>query len=127
MGFTAYATVNRTYAAYQQVLFDAVLNNEGFGYQQSSSMFICPVDGLYVFAASLCSRSTGFNAVIKKESQALLSVKSHDGHEDQGMVTVVVQCLATERVWVRTNAHDGTAISSDEQRYVTFSGFLINY
>ena len=127
IGFTAYATADRTYTAYQQVLFDAVLNNESFGYQQSSSQFICPVDGLYVFAASLCSSSSSFSADIMKESQRLLSVKSHDGHVDQGMVTVVAQCSAAERVWVQTNSYDGTAISSENERYVTFSGFLINY
>ena len=127
IGFTAYANVERFYQPAQQVLFDSVINNEGLGYQQTTSIFICPVDGLYMFATTLCSNSTEFSADILKENERMATVKSHNGHEDQGMVNVVVECAGSERVWVKVNTEEGKVILSEESRYTTFSGFLINY
>ena len=127
IGFTAYANVERNYQPYQQVVFDTALENEGYAYQPASSIFICPLGGLYVFTTSICSNASYFSVDIVKESQRLLTARAHGSHDDQGMVSVVTRCGEAERVWVQVNARTGTAISNDTERYVTFSGFLINY
>ena len=127
VGFTAYASADRDYLAYQHVLFDSVIINEGLGYQTNSSFYICPVDGLYVFGTSLCSSYSDFSVDIMRETQRLLTSRAHAGHVDQGMVSVVTECAQAERVWVRLNARDGTVMSSEAERSSTFSGFLINY
>lgn len=53
--FSAYATVDRSYAPGSTLLFDGVITNVGGAYNTDTSEFLCPVRGYYLVSASLLS------------------------------------------------------------------------
>ena len=50
VAFDAYMTTNTTLPVNQPVKFDGVDLNEGNGYDQTTGIFTCPVDGVYQFS-----------------------------------------------------------------------------
>ena len=130
MGFSVYVTdETKEYAPGQQIEFAGTVSNIGQHYQNRSHMFICPVDGLYIFTVSFVSVASDvqYNATIMYENTMLTSAVTHVPNNDQGQALAVTSCYAGERVWVQKqtgtgtiNAHDGS-----DERLSSFSGYLI--
>ena len=47
VGFTAYASANERYGAYDTVVYDTVVTNYGGAYDSDTGIFTCPVTGDY--------------------------------------------------------------------------------
>ena len=45
VGFTAYASANEHYDAYETIIFDTVVTNYGGAYDSDTGEFTCPVKG----------------------------------------------------------------------------------
>ena len=130
LGFSAYLSDTSTYKIGQQLLFAGTVTNVGNHYQVASSLFICPVDGLYAFSSYLVSDGSGYPDVgshILLEGIPLTSIKAHASNDDQGQAFCVTSCYAGERVWVENYLQD-TLVQANYgtgEKFSSFNGFLI--
>ena len=128
VGFTASPMVERSYDADETVLFDDVLTNIGGAYDAASSVFTCPINGLYLFSMTLHADNDGYaQAGIEKEGQRLVNAFA-DKHADAATSSsnqALVQCLAGERVSVTTHSRTGQMLYAFS--YSTFSGMLVSH
>ena len=131
IGFSAYLTnQTRFYSEGEQIQFPATLTNVGYHYQAESSLFVCPVDGLYAFATFLVSidYNPNYSATIMHEGAALTSALTHtDGNHDQGQALTVTSCYAGDRVWVQKLTEVSPIKADDDagEKLSSFSGYLI--
>ena len=130
IAFTAGASTTRNYSAEQTVLFDDVLSNFGGGYDPVSSMFTCPVSGVYVISLTVTSfagdkRIQG--EIFKEASRHTAALADdHTNAVTSGSATAVLSCEAGERIWVRSyNANSEMHGSNDCCRKSSMSCFLL--
>ena len=128
VGFSAYATQNRDYNAGDLVLFDGVDTNIGGYYQSSSSTFLCPVDGVYVFSASLLTTEEDkyMTFRIMKEDVVIAGAFGEDipAVRFADSAVAVTECLIGQKVWVKS-IHDNSRMYGSAAHYSMFSGFLL--
>ena len=122
---------HRNYGEHETILFNEVLSNFGGGYDPVSSMFTCPVSGVYVISLTVAS-SIGekrLQAQIYKEA-TLHTTALADDHADAvttGSMTSVLSCEAGERIWVRSQNTDSQMNGSGGCcRRSSVSGFLLH-
>ena len=103
--------------------FPDIVTNVGSFYNIDTSVFQCPVNGLYLFSISVeTNEDYPINAGIVKEGYDLLYAVAHLDDYEQGSTTVMVECSASERVWVECLT-DGDRM--EQGRQSSFSGILI--
>lgn len=85
----------------------------GGGYHPSTSLFIAPLSGIYIFSASIMSSLRDTHAVhvgILKNGTYLAGVyagkSSTDGGPEQGSVTLTTHLNVGDEVWVQHHVHD---------------------
>ena len=107
-----------------------MLSNFGGGYDPVSSMFTCPVSGVYVISLTVMS-PPGTNFIqgqVMKETEIYTSTLADD-HSDaytSSSTTSVLRCEAGERIWVRSDNENSVMYGSGAQhRLSTVSGFLL--
>ena len=99
--------------------------NEGQAYDTVTHVFICPVNGIYLFQSALMSN---YNEEIQTEMVkdgtpiARLYAKGTSAH-DQGFNSATIQCKQGEHVWVRVKEHHGTTVYNG--LYSSFSGHIL--
>ena len=134
IGFTARdeSGVDRVYNRDEIIVFNSVLTNVGNNYQNDTSTFICPVDGMYSFSVGLHNvqdefTSQNFEVDLMMEGQHLVTVfiNYEDNHQSTG--NVVVECLKGYRVWAQCNVNLGCEIRNVGGYYFNyFTGYLIH-
>ena len=128
IGFSAYATAIRDYGANDIILFDQVVSNFGEHFQAANSVFLCPVDGVYIFSVNVQStNSYSIAGAIMKETEVLLGFfsGSNDGSNDTGSTLGVTDCKKGEKIWVKSYG-GGYQMNGSSKRYSSFSGFLLH-
>jgi hypothetical protein len=126
VGFTA--LVNKPLAnltVNQVIKFDHAITNVGGAYVPRTGQFICPLNGLYQFAASIVSKGSGKNVEIEIVREGKLLVKIHaTGYaHDTGSQIVIIHCIEGQKVWVRHHAGTNSKATVAANSY--FSGHLI--
>ena len=128
IGFTAFATVSRNYGHQDVVLFDDVISDFGGYYDTNSSIFICPLNGVYGFGTSIYAGSTYFmNVRIMREKSIIvgLQVQEIPEYGNTGATLTVSECLAGEKIWVMS-ASDDTRMYGHITKKSVFYGFLLH-
>ncbi|XP_053378356.1 uncharacterized protein LOC123524627 [Mercenaria mercenaria] len=129
VAFTAYLSDHASGLGRDHTIpFDKVLLNEGQAFDTVLHVFICPVNGTYVFQSALMSSHTEhIQTEIVKDNNALVrmyaagATGSHGF--DQGFNSAIVQCYKGERVWVRVRNRYGTEVFS--ALFSSFSGYIL--
>ncbi|WAR31329.1 C1QL4-like protein [Mya arenaria] len=94
-----FATISSSFttsSSYQTLVFDKVLTDVGGGYKPGTGVFTAPVNGLYVFSASVMvdlstSASSAHISINKKSSRVVyLFVNDSDGNYETGVGTVIL-------------------------------------
>ena len=127
VAFTAYA-LNATYtSAGETMQFEQVVTNIGAAFDNATGLFTCPVDGVYLFYASIHSQN-GSHGVgdIYKGDEYLVTVYTSDASEGQSDNLVITECSSSTAVSVRTKMDDDNkVVGGDVRRGTTFSGYLL--
>ena len=124
--FSAYATETRSYSDGQAVQFDSEVINLGSHYDPSSSVFIGPTDGYYMFSMSfLGDGDYVMHAEIVVGGAAVAGAAAGSAH-DFASNTVVVHCAKGAEVFVRTRGN-GCIMQGDATfAYSMFTGTLLS-
>ena len=127
VAFTASAEtgVSTKYTAWDVIVFDEVLTNFGGHYNPTTSSFICPVDGVYLFSVSMLPYIS-VNIVVNLMRNNTVLSRAH-GDDVSGSfnpvgTTVVTECSRGEPMWV--NVYSSGSIYASNQ-YCVFTGHLI--
>ena len=101
VGFSAYPSTTTGYDVGAIVQFDTVVTNIGGFYSGDLGVFICPIDGIYLFPISLYTdNAREMGAKIVRDGSKI-HISWSDGVDNiQSAVVAVTECLATQTVWV---------------------------
>ena len=104
-------------------IFDDILTDTTENYNRLSSSYTCPVKGSYMFTLTLNNFVDTFvRGNIMVDDFTTASVNCGDDR-NQASNSVIWNCRAGERVWVRIHCSNTTEL--DDWTYVNFSGFFI--
>ena len=124
-GFSAYASVTRNYNIDNVLLFDSVIYNNGNHYNPDTGVFVCPVDGMYLFALTLCaSPDEVMYAHIRMSGVKIAGAYSRS--YDLSSNLVVSNCNAGQQVSVVGGENNNALHGTEEHRYSTFSAVIIH-
>ncbi|KAK3097063.1 hypothetical protein FSP39_006035 [Pinctada imbricata] len=111
----------------ETVIFDEVVTNVGSGYDVNNGIFFCPINGIYIFAATMASADNNKNLDAEIVHQGKIVARLHAtvyGY-DMGSQVAMVQCQQGEKVWIRhmESAGDSKIVPAG---YSGFSGALLH-
>ena len=125
VGFTA-RTVggSSTYNTDDVIQFNTVVANYGGYYNNDSSIFICPYDGIYMFFCTILSSGTDTHAGITRNSdiEDLVSLDSNSVSNSASNL-VLTECLRGDKMWMR-QVRDSKVVYG--YLGTTFSGYLLH-
>jgi predicted metalloprotease len=131
VAFSAGASSGSVYRAHTNFIFNSIITNSGGQYNKQTGIFICPVDGTYLFSFTLADwlslTQSGMPAQAnlyvgkKRITYAYTYVK-----KDYVWVTktVVVPCKKGQQVRVQTQSE--CELASKGKHSSTFSGVLLH-
>ena len=126
VGFTAFTTSSQTPDNGMPVLFPSIISNIGDHYNDITSRFTCPYNGLYLF--SLTIQAYGYIdaiADIMRENDFLVEVMAlYDNYYAQASAFIIEECHIGQTVWVRC-ADSTSYFYSTSDRNSHFSGALL--
>ena len=108
------------------MIFDGIATNINCAYQVNNSIFLCPVNGIYAFTATILStegRDMLGSIMVEDMDKGGFQARAVEGVRQTGSHFVIIECNAWERVWVK-GKQDGCRMYG-AYNYSTFSGFLI--
>ena len=128
MAFTAYADATRTYGEAQTVIFNRIQSSFGDAYEPVSSMFTCPVTGVYVIYLTVTSNvGSQFRAFIYHEGYTMAVWPDNDvDTRNTGSTSVILDCEAEQRIWIRAQINGDMYGNPNDARISSFSGFLLH-
>lgn len=117
------------------VPFGTTTTNVGDHYKPQLNSFVCPVTGLYFFGFSLHSGNLNNNnyatavaeLVVVETTVAMAfcgTTLTRGNSYLQCSQSVVVQCQASDTVWVKSRGNR-SQLAGDSEGLSTFTGFLI--
>ncbi|XP_066295767.1 uncharacterized protein [Branchiostoma lanceolatum] len=107
------------------VTYDDVLSNVGGAYDMATGKFVTKVGGMYYFTFSGMTKVI-YALELKKNGEMIVSMyESYPGERQSSSNSAIVQLETGDAVWVELKMGENTLLSNGN-RYVTFSGFLIN-
>jgi len=114
----------------QKIKFDAVLLNEGNGYNPHIAAFVAPTKGLYLFAYSIAKLYAGQAVVhLMKNGNAINSavvdVQTTGIDQQSGNVALVELDVGDVVSVEEYHEADAKIYSNSVYRYTTFSGILL--
>ena len=123
-GFTALSIEgNLAYEPSDIVVFSYILTNVGGYYNADTSVFVCPVSGIYVFTLSIVTPSYNSIAHIMLNDRRLVATKNHIDNHGHGSTFAVTECLINNKVWVQMQTNS-IVTGTITDKYTAFSGFV---
>ena len=124
-GLTSHHTIGET------VVFENVLLNLGGGYDATTGVFTCPMDGVYIFSTSIMTISgshteqTRVHVDIMKNGAEIAAAYANggSGEMEQGSVSAAVQLVRGDTVKVAYQRHTDVHVWGD--RLTSFMGVLV--
>ena len=128
VGFSAWASTSINYDENQVFRFPNVTYNLGGAYSGVTSLFTCPVDGMYAMHVTLLvDDNSDLVADILLDGDVLATVLCDDNESHMCSNMAVFECGAAQQVWVQTVTNaDHEALVDDGRHFNTFSGYLIS-
>ncbi|XP_060563690.1 uncharacterized protein LOC132723040 [Ruditapes philippinarum] len=115
---------------HQTIKFDKIITNDGNAYNAVTGIFTVPVTGTYVFIFYI--NSSNSNVVFRLMANNALKASGvsrpavlNQIKDVQGGGMVVLRLNQGVAVWIENANADSIVYSTDENRWVTFSGFLL--
>ena len=103
--FTARAGHDVAYTTDNLIQFPVTVTNIGGYYNNVTSIFLCPYDGIDMFFTALLTEDTNFNGRVKRQSAPLLGFHTFDVSESVWNLAVA-ECFTGQKVWVRNHNDD---------------------
>ncbi|XP_045204780.2 uncharacterized protein LOC123557399 [Mercenaria mercenaria] len=131
VSFSAYLSHLQDHLGVNQVVkFDRVITNDGNGYNTHTGVFTVPVTGTYMFIFYVSSSSSNvqFDLVVDdsvKTSGVARPSTLEQSKDVQGGGAVILSLNQGVSVWIENINTNVAVYSSDDHRWVTFSGFLV--
>ncbi|XP_052777626.1 caprin-2-like [Mya arenaria] len=124
IAFFATATNNSEHLGNgQTIIFDNDITNVGSAYNNHQGVFIAPIDGIYVFSATLSSfPNTADHLKWVKNGQILCYLYVHSSGYDTSGSTIVVELNTGDDISIQNIDPD---IKIHGGQYTFFSGFLL--
>ena len=125
VGFTAWSSISTTFYSGDIILFNNVLFNYSSAYDSDTSVFTCPLSGIYSVNVRMEENSDeGFIVDVMQDCNDLFRVHAHDDTIDHGAssASAMVGCVTGQIIYVRTASADVEI--GFEQRNI-FSVYLI--
>ncbi|KAK3595079.1 hypothetical protein CHS0354_043178 [Potamilus streckersoni] len=105
VGFTAELTTSQNYPPLKTIVFDKVLENQGWGYNSNTGVFRAPYRGMYLFSVTIHSqpRQPVHLELIKNNSYIGRAVAGNSNSDwgDSGSVSVITTLNKNDEVYVR--------------------------
>ncbi|XP_053398057.1 C1q-related factor-like [Mercenaria mercenaria] len=131
VSFSAYLSYFQEHLGVHQVVkFNRVITNDGNAYNSHTGVFTVPVTGTYMFIFYVCSSNTNvqFDLVVDDSIKASGVAKPSplgQSKDVQGGGAVILKLNQGESVWIENIAADSAVYSRGDDRWVTFSGFVV--
>lgn len=109
----------------QTVKYDAVLTNDGNGYDNRTGVFVCPVAGTYMFVVdSLSHPRIWLELKVNRQTVGRLHVSPHQNGDPLVQIsrTVIVKLRPGDHVKIENIADNGIVYSD---MYSGFTGILL--
>ena len=113
---------------WEPVIFDDVISNFGSAFEPQSSIFTCPVTGVYMFGVNLMTPVNDSAQVhLNIDNERLFNVLADDAFDvySTGTNFAFVSCSQGQSVWVETNRNRVNQ-KFHSNRYTTLSAILIS-
>lgn len=108
----------------QNIVFDQASTNVGKAYNPQQGLFTAPVDGLYVFFATVTGKhrddNTDYYAHFDVNGRTYAKFVTFPNEQSSQMI--VVQLSLGDNVSIKNNLPDDSILGSE---FTTFSGFLL--
>ena len=127
MAFTASPTSRGTYQPEQPVIFDNVISNFGSAFDPQSSVFTCPVTGVYMFSVHLMGLAGSHAQVaLFVDAGVVFQVISDNirGAYNPASNVAFASCYQGQSVWIKTFLRSNQQIY--EYSYTSFSAMLMS-
>ena len=128
IGFSAYATADVDYASSGAiVIFDDVVSNFGGYYDNASSIFWCPVNGVYLVFVNIMGTATATaNVEIMVDDVPVGRARADmdAANQNKGSGFVLVDCSVGQNVWIMNNYNSQVVFAGTRQS--TFSVYLLH-
>ncbi|XP_078611685.1 complement C1q and tumor necrosis factor-related protein 9-like [Branchiostoma floridae x Branchiostoma japonicum] len=110
--------------------YDVILSNVGGAYSQETGKFVATVGGVYFFTFTGMTPYSSSNYYVRlmKNGAKMVGLYEHNGGSSQHQSScnsAVLQLQPGDEVWVELDS-GGRSLYSNENRFLTFSGFLIH-
>ncbi|XP_035694528.1 complement C1q tumor necrosis factor-related protein 3-like [Branchiostoma floridae] len=110
--------------------YDVILSNMGGDYNQETGKFVATVGGVYFFTFTGMTPYSGSNYFVHlmKNGAKMVGLYEQNGGTPQNQSSsnsAILQLQPGDEVWVELDSY-GRSLYSDDDRYLTFSGFLIH-
>lgn len=105
--------------------------NSGYGYDNSSGVFIAPIDGMYSLGTVLCAaanRFVCFGIVVNGVKITNGCIKGHDPNKPQCTATTATAVLLSGgKAWVESTDSDGLYFKETFRRNTFIGGLKYTY
>ena len=109
VAFTACPSEDMSYSPGSIIQFGLALTNLGDFYNVDTSIFTCPVNGLYMFSISIFTNDNDYiDANIYKDGSELVQIYSASAGAIHGVNSVLTECNVFQPVWVECAEIGGT-------------------
>ncbi|XP_052812275.1 hibernation-associated plasma protein HP-27-like [Mya arenaria] len=111
----------------QTMIFKDVMFNNGSGYDNTTGVFTCPIEGVYLFTIHLCSKSERYityDVMVDGTIHTKGANKDNTGNVCTS-ADAIVEVHEASRVWVQSN-YDEDELYDDVYRWSSFSGVLMH-
>ncbi|KAI8505902.1 positive regulation of adiponectin secretion [Branchiostoma belcheri] len=111
--------------------YDVILSNEGAGYNEGTGKFVATVGGVYFFMLTGMTQNPAnsryFLRLMKNGEKMVGLYENNRGisQHQSGSNSAILRLLPRDEVWVELSKGADT-LYSDNNRFLTFSGFLIH-
>ncbi|KAI8485937.1 positive regulation of adiponectin secretion [Branchiostoma belcheri] len=113
------------------MMYDTILSNVGGAYKQETGKFVATVGGIYFFTftgMTPYAPHTNYFILLMKNGSKMVGLHENNGPQSQHQSasnSAILQLQPGDEVWVELQTTD-RSLYSDSNRFLTFSGFLIN-
>ncbi|XP_071943968.1 complement C1q tumor necrosis factor-related protein 2-like [Antedon mediterranea] len=125
--FSVVFTSNPGRHAVSPMKYDTIITNVGNDYILDTGKFVCAIPGVYVFqVASLKSSGGGIisTQIMKNGNHQVSAYTSATGYNSVSTM-VVLDLVSGDQVWTQPRSTSHNYYYSDDNRYCSFSGFLL--
>lgn len=128
VAFSSHTVTGRTMADEKEIVFRVDRTNYNSSYDNSTGIFTAPIDGIYVFTASICIQKVhwGYFGIFVNDKPVMQGILGNKVYNRCYSMTAVSEVAKGDRVSVRCQSCTGDKLFDHSSSFNSFSGTLIN-